>query len=258
MKARLAATGRVFTGLRLLVSGLWRGMRAAPGARPASRPASRLLVAIVWLTAAPALHAESLSQALSTLASSHDFSIKGLARVQDEPAPYTFGDLREQLSTLLQDYDHVILGAPPTVRHIIILGPKADTPALMRVKTRRRNTQHFVDVTVAGPNGLPMPLALMVDTGASTLVLPASLIEPLGFEADTLPERRAQTVNGTIEGLGAELKSVRIDSAVQESVAVVFIDDDKLGEARLLGMSFLRHYRFTIDDAANELRLARR
>ena len=40
-------------------------------------------------------------------------------------------------------------------------------------------------------------------------------------------------------------------------MAVTFIDDDRLGGAMLLGMSFLGRYRLTIDDAANRIVLGR-
>ncbi len=52
-----------------------------------------------------------------------------------------------------------------------------------------------------------------------------------------------------------ELDRVRVGTAEIRKVRVGFIADDKIGENSLLGMSFLDHFRMTIDDANNRLTL---
>ena len=94
-----------------------------------------------------------------------------------------------------------------------------------------------------------MPLKFMVDTGASTLVLPQSLAASLGYAANQLEFVHVQTANGNTTGLAAMMQSVRVGEAKTARVAVTFVDD------QLLGMSFLSRFRMTIDGSNGTLQL---
>ena len=123
------------------------------------------------------------------------------------------------------------------------------------IKTERHQSEHYVEAVLTGPNGRVVPLKFMVDTGASTLVLPRSLAETLGFVSDDLQSVRVQTANGKTMGSTAMLQSVRVGEAESASVAVTFVDDHLLGGKRLLGMSFLGRFRMTIDGSSGVIEL---
>jgi aspartyl protease family protein len=99
---------------------------------------------------------------------------------------------------------------------------------------------------------------LLVDTGASTVVLPNSMMEELGFKPNELRDGESQTAAGSVNVKLGQLYSVQVGHAHLRDVAVGFIDDDKLGEQPLLGMSFLGRFRLTIDDENNRVMLLTR
>ena len=123
------------------------------------------------------------------------------------------------------------------------------------VKTKRRGAHHLVEAVLVGPDGVEHTKMLMVDTGASAIVLPSSMIDRLGFQLDALKRGRSQTANGKVPIRRGTLWQVRIGDAEVDDVAVNFIADDKFGDRGLLGMSFLKHFRMTIDDDTNQLTL---
>ena len=98
-------------------------------------------------------------------------------------------------------------------------------------------------------------LPLMIDTGATTLVLPDSMMSELGFTPSDLQDATSQTASGTISVKIGKLRSVKIGAASAENVEVSFIPDHQLRGHQLLGMSFLQRFKMTIDDANNELAL---
>ena len=123
------------------------------------------------------------------------------------------------------------------------------------MRTSRRGSHHLVDALLIGPGGKRRTFPLMLDTGASIVVLPSSMIEDLGFEDGDLRPGTANTANGPVPIHLGTLRRVRIGRAAVDGVAVGFIADDKIGETSLLGMSFLNHFRVTIDDSGNRLTL---
>ena len=84
------------------------------------------------------------------------------------------------------------------------------------------------------------------------------MMEALGFEPGALRPGTASTANGPVPIQLGTLKSVRVGRARVRDVAVGFIADDRIGDQRLLGMSFLNHFQVTFDDEANRLILLAR
>ena len=216
-----------------------------------------LLSGSMW-AASPALAAASLSEELRALAERHGFHVQGIGRIGAEDAELVDGDLTTKLRALLADYNHVIEGVPPAVERVIILGAKQATPGAQAIRTTRRRGHHVVSARLQGAPGRRASAELIVDTGASTIVLPDSMMAPLGFRGADLGERQSQTVNGMITGRAATLASVSIGGAIARDVAVLFVPDDRLGGVSLLGMSFLKNFSITIDDADSRLLLAPR
>ena len=231
-----------------------------------------LLLVVTLVFAAPqAVTAanEGLRDQLRALATEYGFAVQGLELIPNEPAEAARGDLRQRLKRLLYGYNYLVIDNDQgDIRRIIFLprGEEGDLPAIAVssvdplqssgehiVPTQRRGMHQAVEGLLAGPNLVPLPMTLIVDTGASTIVLPSSMIQPLGFQAAVLDDVVAQTANGAVRAKGGILNSVTVGSGVVEKVAVIFIDDQRLNGNLLLGMSFLRHFRMTIDDDSNRI-----
>lgn len=123
------------------------------------------------------------------------------------------------------------------------------------IETRREGTGHVVDAELTGPNGNPVRVALLIDTGADVIVLPSSMIRTLGMsEADVSPGQ-ARTAGGRVGTLVGRLRTVRVGDARGSDIEVNFIDDDIYGRDHmpLLGMSFLARFLFTVDDDGGRL-----
>lgn len=144
----------------------------------------------------------------------------------------------------LPDAPEAIANAPPSpqAREIVI-------------GTRREGTRHVVEAQLAGPGGKALRLDLVIDTGATSIVLPSSMMASLGFASGDLRKGSAQTAGGTVPTRTARLASVRVGEAQARDVEVTFIDDAIYGSDHtpLLGMSFLGRFRFAVDAAGDRL-----
>ena len=205
----------------------------------------------------------SLRNELEVLASQHSFTISGINKLEDEAANLgSEASLEERLKSLLSGYNYLLVhDATGEISELRILGPHASAEELERrvsVKTMRRGVHHWVEAILVGPRGARRTLPLLVDTGASTVVLPNSMIEELGFKPSELQDGETQTAAGSVNVKLGQLYSVQVGHAHLRDVAVGFIEDDKLGEQPLLGMSFLGRFRLTIDDENNRVMLLTR
>lgn len=216
---------------------------------------SALALALLLCTQA---QAETLRTQLERLAKQNGIVIEGLDRLGAEPAKQAGGDAAQQVKALLSDYNFLIVGQGGKIERLTITSAKDFSPrpqASGSVKTRRLGTHHQVQAVLNGPNNAEIPITLLVDTGATTVVLPASMMTALGFEAGQLQTATSQTAGGAIPTRIGVLRSLKVGDVLAENVPVSFIADQKLGGARLLGMSFLNRFRFSLDDDNNELLL---
>lgn len=94
---------------------------------------------------------------------------------------------------------------------------------------------------------------MLIDTCASTLVLPESMIDQLGFDRTALEAGISQTASDIVHVKVALLQAVTIGNVSVKQVHVSFMPDRALKGTKLLGMSFLSHFRFSLDDEINEL-----
>lgn len=201
---------------------------------------------------------ESLRSQLENLAKENRIHIEGLDRLGPEPAMDVEGDLEQRIKALLSDYNFLAVGEGKKIEQLTILSAKQRGPRPQSsgaVKTQRLGSHHQVQAALSGPNNVEIGTSLLVDTGATTLVLPESMIGPLGFVAGRLQSGMSQTAGGSIPIKTGVLKTVKVGDVVAENVTVSFIPDQKLSGARLLGMSFLNRFRFSLDDGDNELLL---
>lgn len=218
----------------------------------------RCLCGLILIGMAPAwAESETLRGQLESLAADNGFVVEGLDRLGSESARATAGDLSTRLRMLLEDYNYVLMSERPgAIERLVITSAK--TPAQARplnatVKTTRLGPHHQVDTVLVGPNGVALPVALIVDTGASTLALPESMASELGFTPETLHQGVSHTANDSVSIKVGTLASVLVGPASATAVPVAFFPDDRLRGAKLLGMSFLSRFRMTLDEAQNEL-----
>jgi aspartyl protease family protein len=211
---------------------------------------------------------ENLRDQLRDLARLQGFEIRGLDLVTSGPARVAPGDLRIQIKRMLADYNFVVIeNGTGDIRKVIILARGGDdteyqdqsvihtatAPGEHVIPARRRGSHQLVEAVLVGPGQATQSVLLMIDTGASTVVLPQSMIAQLGFAVEELRDGWSQTANGRVRTKVGKLHSVAVGTALSQDVAVVFLEDSRLNGVRLLGMSFLKHFRMTIDDANSRI-----
>lgn len=207
---------------------------------------------------------------LNRLAAEHGFTLTGIEVLEDERGRSEDAALYRRLRILLERFDHILVhGDDGAIARVIIIGrtnttppPKVQIdpaasadPERIELETIREGAQHSVRVTLEGADGRRVDRALLIDTGADALVLPASMIDPLGLDRAALSEREVQTANGRAQALMGRLEAVWLDGKRLAGVEVAFLEADKLGASGLLGMSVLGRYQMTIDDQNNRLTL---
>lgn len=218
---------------------------------------------LVTAALASAARGADLRTELENLSRQHGFSIEGLDSVGPEDAPQAATDeLAVRLRDLLGNYNHLMVsGHGRAVEKVVILGAKGarpSSPANATVSITRDGVHHRVEALLTGPNRRIIPVSLIIDTGASNIVLPESMIEALGFRREDLQAATSHTASGMLPVQLAKLKTVAVGRSEITDVGVSFVEDRKLGNLALLGMSFLSRFRFTIDDEKNELILLAR
>jgi aspartyl protease family protein len=128
----------------------------------------------------------SISSQLEALAHTEHFQVRGTEHLLPESAgiPDT-GTVTEKLKALLKNYNYFVT-APKAggIREVVItsrLTPRPSLPPYQHVPTTRVGSHHQVEGQLIGPNNVAIPLAFIVDTGASAIVLPMSMTADLGF-----------------------------------------------------------------------------
>lgn len=204
---------------------------------------------------APGLRAQ-----LRALAAETGVALKGLERIGAASAREPEGDSPTgKIESLLYGYNYLLIhDSNGRIAEVRILGARPTAPARparMSVLAVRRGAHLEVGAVLVGPRGGWRRRDLIVDTGASTVVLPASMIPRLGFVEGDLTPTRAETAGGPVAARAGRLTKVTVGQAVVRDVEVIFIEDARLGGSALLGMSFLGRFRVTVDDAANRITL---
>lgn len=220
----------------------------------------------VWLFAQPAFgegepNSPTLRDQLHALAREHGFTLRGSERIENEPSsPVSASDLVADLKSLLHRYNYVMrqdmAGQVAEINILELRIKPAVSPHGLAIATTRIGSHHLVETILTGPRGARRKLRLIVDTGATSIVLPTSLIAELGFDGPDLSPGWADTAGGRTRSMIGRLRSVAVGRARRRDVMVAFIEDELIGDKALLGMSFLGHFRITIGQAENVLYLA--
>jgi clan AA aspartic protease (TIGR02281 family) len=102
-----------------------------------------------------------------------------------------------------------------------------------------------------------LTVPLMLDTGADFTVITKQMAEELRIRTlDRLPTKQFGTAGGMVNFPIATLQSLRVGTAEARDVAVA-IDTDGHMPVGLLGMSFLRHFKMTIDHQRGQVKFER-
>jgi clan AA aspartic protease (TIGR02281 family) len=122
----------------------------------------------------------------------------------------------------------------------------------------------------AAPDGRPRPIIveallnrqvsvpLMLDTGATYTVLTRQTASDLGITSlARLPTHSFLTPGGPIQSPVTTLKSIRVGTVEAQNVAVA-IDAEGHLPLGLLGMTFMRHFKVTVDQAQGQVKFERR
>jgi clan AA aspartic protease (TIGR02281 family) len=134
-------------------------------------------------------------------------------------------------------------------------------PKTLTLSTSRYGRHHVIRAAMIGPNGRTQLMSFVVDTGATDIVLPASMIKKLGFRESELTWVGVQTANGAAEAQRGFLRSLELggpdNSDVIQRVPVMFMSDSATGGVALMGMSVLGRYKMTIEDAEDRIVLVK-
>lgn len=229
--------------------------------RPARTLGAAVLALATLIGGVGAQQIQSLRDQVESLARKGDFVLEGSRNIEDGQVMLVSGDTATRITRLLADHDFVLIrDNAGRIAKVTVIGPSRPTDKApgAAVKTSRHGAEHYVEAILVGRGGSPRSAALMLDTGASTVVLPASMMADLGFGERNTKEVTLQTAGGLTKGRLGVLDLVRVGNAEAGSVAVSFLPDERLGGKRLLGMSFLSRFIVVIDDAANLVRLESR
>jgi clan AA aspartic protease (TIGR02281 family) len=134
-------------------------------------------------------------------------------------------------------------------------------PMLITINTDRHGPHHVLKAAISGPSQQAQMVSFIVDTGASEVILPISVMQRLGFRASDLRETELQTVNGRVLAKRGVLRTLVLgdpgNQDVIRNVAAVFIDDAATGGFAFLGMNILGRYSITISDEQDQILLRR-
>ncbi len=106
------------------------------------------------------------------------------------------------------------------------------------VMLRRNRSGHYV--ANGRING--QPVRFLLDTGATTVSVPAGLAKPLGLDRGR--PQLANTANGVVTTYATRLDNVQLGELSVDNVRAN-INPGMRGDEILLGMSFLKHLEFT-------------
>ncbi len=122
------------------------------------------------------------------------------------------------------------------------------------IPLRRRGNHFVVEATLNNRTRL----SLLIDTGASiTIVKPERLRSAIDGSLDRYPEHLFNTANGVVTAPVLNVASLVIGEFEVTNLSVGSLQLINTSEVDgLLGMNFLRHFRFFIDQEKNLLRLS--
>ncbi len=203
-----------------------------------------------------------------------------MSRSELNEAEASYAELVLKMRSWLRSKDEAVRAAAlvPDVRIALqVLGTRYKVPAELSVADiidpldrRVRKFEELVfDETIpleAERGGLFVratiglePVSMMVDSGATLVVIPADVGEKLGIQPEANAKGlRMVTADGRrIEAKEVVLPRIRVGQFVAENVPAALLAESVPGARPLLGLSFLEKFRFQIDPVQKQLSLLR-
>jgi len=116
----------------------------------------------------------------------------------------------------------------------------------------KNGAQFIVEALVDGQ----YPIKLLIDTGAAMTIIDESALQSMGYDLSGKQEGLFSTANGVVEAPVVSINELALGSASIGPIAVGGLPLSMHSEiGGLLGMNFLRHYDFRIDQTNKELHL---
>ncbi len=116
----------------------------------------------------------------------------------------------------------------------------------------KNGAQFIVEALVDGQ----FPIKLLVDTGAAMTIIDESALQSMGYDLSGRQQGLFSTANGVVEAPVVSINALSLGSASIGPIAVGGLPLSMHSEiGGLLGMNFLRHYDFRIDQTNKELHL---
>jgi len=98
-----------------------------------------------------------------------------------------------------------------------------------------------------------------IDTGATTTIVPSSVLDPLGLKIDSsTPTVILQGVAGADMGFQVRLESIEIERQTVFDIRAIVYDLGSGDEAGLLGNDFLQHFQVDLDSIKGILKLRKK
>lgn len=115
----------------------------------------------------------------------------------------------------------------------------------------------FLDLGVVSSDGLwTFYIPVVMDTGATTSILPADILVDLGYDpgAPGLPRKRIITGSGVEYAPSLTVRGLIIGREKLSEIEVLCHDlPEEAGIDGLLGMNFLKHFDFTVENSSGLL-----
>jgi clan AA aspartic protease (TIGR02281 family) len=130
-------------------------------------------------------------------------------------------------------------------------------PAVEAGKTHLTSTKPGGTIVVDAVLNQRLTVPMVLDTGADLTVLTKEAAKDLWIRAlDRLPKLPFKTAGGTINFPITTLQSLRVGTAEVRDVSIA-IDVDGHLPMGLLGMTFLRHFKVTVDQQRGQVTFER-
>jgi clan AA aspartic protease (TIGR02281 family) len=160
-------------------------------------------------------------------------------------------DARKALA--LTEHDSSVLEQVSDINRRIEADMAADRQYAAEVSLQALGNQYLVDAVLNNARNA----VLLLDTGASLSIISTELLRALGIpHRSTGKTAWFSTAGGRIEAPVITLESLALEGVVVENIEVGVIGEfDSSPFDGLLGMNFLRHFEFFIDQAERKLLL---
>lgn len=123
-----------------------------------------------------------------------------------------------------------------------------NVPADEAIPFTERGSLKYITVQINN-----VPLELLFDTGANSIVLNSDALQSLGItEFSTVGKLQSHTAGGVVEGYVITLNSIMVGSIIRNNYDVAYVPSST---KNLLGASFFANYNYYIDEDYKVIRL---